>query len=265
MCADRLLVMGDDRSAGAHIARDWIGGQRWQGWRLEVVTATRPPAGDREHPSPLAVPAESDHPSTSALDQAQLSSVTYREIPGDPRSILLEQHADLLVIGPRGHGRLKALHLGSTAEYMLSGCHTPVVMAKRAGPVRTVLVCTDASGDALSAADSAARLPWLAEATVRVVTVDTGRFDPQEALASVAARFEGIEVQRVVLSADGGVTSALEAAIEEQQADLVVLGARGRSGLRHLLVGSTTAAIARDTGCSLLVRRQDPPATGAGG
>jgi nucleotide-binding universal stress UspA family protein len=51
----------------------------------------------------------------------------------------------------------------------------------------------------------------------------------------------------------GNPTEQIVAEAREWQADLVVLGTHGRSGLPRLLLGSIAEATLRDAGCSALV------------
>ncbi|MFM8795004.1 MAG: universal stress protein, partial [Acidimicrobiales bacterium] len=49
----------------------------------------------------------------------------------DPRTALLEEKADMVVVGARGHGGLAGLLLGSTADYVARHARVPVVIIPR--------------------------------------------------------------------------------------------------------------------------------------
>ena len=59
----------------------------------------------------------------------------------------------------------------------------------------------------------------------------------------------------VISSAKGIVGSRLSDAANELDVDLVVVGARGRSAVRRLLLGSTSDFVATHAPCSVLVVR----------
>nr|MDT0667796.1 universal stress protein [Micromonospora sp. DSM 115978] len=95
-----------------------------------------------------------------------------------PRLVLGDQtDADLLVVGPRGQGELKALSIGSTADYVLHHPPAPLVIANAGRPVRRVLVCTDGSAAARRASTVLAGLPWAADVEVTVLSVADERHD----------------------------------------------------------------------------------------
>lgn len=252
------LVFGDDRSPGSEVCWGWIDAQRWPGWRLEVVTAHMPAAGP-----PLPATETTLHPWSP--EQPRVPSPTtgftvveHLTAEADPR-LALDRPADLLAVGPRGPGLLKALHLGSTAEWLLEQPPAPLVMARLAAPVRTALVCHDGSEHAQAATEALARLPWTADVAVTVLAIDDGRVDAgaaiERARAVLADRTAGFDASTVA----GRPTASIHDAIEGRRPDLVVLGTRGLTGLHRLRVGSTAGAVARSARCSVLVARPGEP------
>lgn len=69
-----------------------------------------------------------------------------------------------------------------------------------------------------------------------------------------AAHFEGLEVETKVVVAAGAAAGILDA-IDDWKPDLVVLASHGRSGVMHLLLGSTTEKVARHAPCEVLIVR----------
>lgn len=41
-----------------------------------------------------------------------------------------ESHADLVIIGSRGHGKMRRTLLGSVSDYVLHHCHVPVIVCR---------------------------------------------------------------------------------------------------------------------------------------
>jgi nucleotide-binding universal stress UspA family protein len=238
------LVFGDDSTPGSDVCWLWVNNQRWEGWRLEVVTAhlprLQPPPSGESATLHEWVPPDPREPFAEAgfAEVAQLTGDV------DPR-LALCRTADLVAIGARGPGVLKSLGLGSTAEYLLHDPPGPIVIARGARRVRRVMVCTDGSPHAERALRAFATLPWAAGTDVHVVSVDDGRTDADRAAAAAKDELAaaGTVVETSVLR--GQPTEVLVHEIEHHVPDLVVLGTRGLTGLRRLRVGSTAGAIAR--------------------
>lgn len=256
----RWLVVGDDRADSSAAVWGWVAAQPWDGWRVTAVTA-RPPAD--------GIPSEDPAPHPWQPEPA-------RELPGgpvehvvaaaDPRVVLDGyRDADLIVIGPRGPGLMKRLHLGSTAEWLVSGHRplAPVVVARSTQPVHTVLVCTDGSPHALDAVRTLASLPLLRGAQVTVLGVDApqGEMRPAVLEAAHLLRAAGAEHVRTLLVGAVPMTVTFDVRptilgmIEKTEPDLVVLGTRGLGGFRRAVLGSTASAVVRHAPCSVLVGR----------
>jgi nucleotide-binding universal stress UspA family protein len=141
--------------------------------------------------------------------------------------------------------------------------------------IKTILVATDFSEDANSARDYAVEFSKVFESRLRLIHayhVDTpavyGSFDgglmiPQDILEPIRRGAEAsIEVQVKELAAAGldvegravnknAVSAILEEA-EQLSADLIVMGTRGLTGLKHVLVGSTAERTVRLAQCPVV-------------
>jgi nucleotide-binding universal stress UspA family protein len=76
----------------------------------------------------------------AGLDASARVPVRTRHLTGHPATLLADasRDADLLVIGPSGHGALVGLLLGSAATYLLGHAECPVVVVRgREGPLPT--------------------------------------------------------------------------------------------------------------------------------
>lgn len=253
----RRIAFGDDGSPGADVAWLWIVEHAWPGWALDVVTAHDPPIGPPPSQAERTLhewaPASMRH----APPAAALAGVRHLTASIDPRLALLEP-ADLVVVGAQGAGVLHALHLGSTADWLLHDPTSPLVVARHGRATTRVLVCADGSAHAAAAIAAAATLPWLASTSVRVLVVDNGVIDAELAAGSTVAALRPTGAAIEVVRAQGRPTSAVLAEIATSSPDLVVLGTRGLGGWQRLRLGSTTNAVVRGTGCSVLVANADP-------
>ena len=248
-----VLAFGDDRSEAASRCWEWIVDHRWDGWGLEIITA-EPPA-DMHPVAPEEAelhPWQPDEPRDAA--EGGFSSVEHLRAEVDPRIALIARPWDLVAIGPRGSGFLKSLHLGSTADWLLREPASPLVIARQPGPVTRVLLAADGSAHAKRTTACLAAIPWIQDVTVEVVAVDDGQIDIESALTSATEvlSVSGAGVTTVALH--GSPTRAISERIEETTPHLVAMGAKGSGGgLKQLVLGSTTAAIAGSTQCSILV------------
>lgn len=197
-----------------------------------------------------------------------------------------EAGADLLVLGARraegaGGG------LGAVAAQCVRRAASNVLLVREghAGAFRTVVACVDFSPASLRALDQAARVAAQDGAALHVLHVfmppwrrfhyraPTPEADPhfaqayREALERRLAAFAaglGSEIEYLkptyALFEYHGHRSGIVEYARDAAADLVVLGTRGRSNLRDLLLGSTAERALNESPCSVLVVKPDEPA-----
>lgn len=249
----RTLVFGDDGSAEADTAWSWVQNHRWPRWTVEVVAARTPPPGP---PDPVHAQLRSwDPPVPRLLPEASgVSRTLHLTADSDPRLVLGRcTDASLLVIGPRGRGAWKALHIGSTAEWLLHHPPAPLLIVRDPSPTSRILVCTDGSPHASAAIDALAAVPWLVHCKVTVLSVaDRSVPDPQrcvdeavDRLSPLASDVAGIAVRADPLSLVVNVSRSIMDTIEAQQPNIVALGTRGLGFIKRLQAGSTASAICR--------------------
>jgi nucleotide-binding universal stress UspA family protein len=126
-----------------------------------------------------------------------------------------------------------------------------------------VLVGTDGSPDAVRAADWLARFPLPAESQILVVSVlpHLGPRAPEHQNALHAQARQVVEDARLKLAPaavdvrllEGAVRERLLQTAEEWNADLIVLGARGLSGVERALLGSVSLSVAREARCAVMI------------
>jgi nucleotide-binding universal stress UspA family protein len=249
----RTIVFGDDDSPSADLAWLWINCHTWPGWRLEVLRATDPVAVKvaAHRPEPRSwIPANPRRP----FQEAQLEDLDFLIVDEDPRLALLRD-ADLTVIGPRGRGFLKAIHVGSTAEFLMTRPVHPLLIVRHGRPTQSVVVCHDGSANARVATAALCRLPWAPGLKVTIVVVRDGCADVEYAIeAATTPLIEvGAEVSTRVLR--GEPTDELLRFVDDDQPDLVVLGASALGGPQQLVVDSPANIVAHRTQVSVLLGR----------
>ena len=70
-------------------------------------------------------------------------------------------------------------------------------------------------------------------------------------------RKQGLSVETVVR--EGYAATVIEEEANRQQADLVVIGTRGLSGVKHLLLGSVAERVVQKAPCPVLTVKTDEP------
>jgi len=189
-------------------------------------------------------------------------------VSGSPADVLCDMSAsaDMVVLGYRGRGGLAGLLLGSVSSQVAAHARGAVVVVRghwRPVPGHVplpVVVGADGSGAsqpavAFAFAEAALRdVPLLAVCALADTPNILGgaRFleaDFEQALAKCEADYPAVVVRRqVVQGAPRG--ALLDAAAGAQ---LLVVGARGRCGLRGMMLGSVSMAVLHHSPCPVAV------------
>ncbi len=249
------IAFGDDGSPSADVAWLWLNTHAWSGWEVAVVRAEVPDLSQLPFDTAVTRLHEWQPPSPrSAFAEAEFARVRHLMAVGDPRIVLSScRDVRLIVIGPHGPGLLKAVHLGSTAEWLLARPPSPLLIVKSARPVRSVLVGMDGSASAWLAVRTLAALPWLSGVRVTVLGAEDGRPEVRAAVSASADELRTVAAGVTVRMAGAPAATAIHDVLDRTDVDLVVLGTRGHTGIKHLLLGSTASHVARAARCSVLV------------
>lgn len=185
-----------------------------------------------------------------------------------------ERDAGLVVLGAKRHNLVSRWLGGSTAKNAIRALDVSVLITTGPGPIGRVLAAvdlSDASGPTLAAAEEVARLTG---ATLRVLHVIEPLPYAAEGMSMVdaavladeaEAAFDRTVWSRVTLpSAEravrrGPALAVIEEEATEWQADLIVVGAHGRSRVERIFLGSVSEGIVNALPASILVVRAPPP------
>ena len=201
-----------------------------------------------------------------------------------------ESSIDLIVTATRGNTGLQHLALGSTAERIVRYAPCPVLVArpgkgwKETGgngglqksdrPFRRIVVPVDFSTCSMKglayarslAREFDARLHLLNSVAVQyyLTSDEYARFDlpllmreaeetAREQMSNLMHRtdWEGLEVESSLEVGHAGERICTLA--EKDQADLIVTATHGRTGLKHILLGSTAEYVVQHAPCSVMV------------
>ncbi len=197
-----------------------------------------------------------------------------------------ESQADLILMATHGRRGLAHLLLGSVAQAVLRTVSVPVLtlrLGQGARPltgVKRILWATDLSAVSEGAWQYALTLAGVFEADM-VLLHAVSPPEIAEALAEHPGPLPEAEVQRSFPTVEqelgrrqreaeatglrahwkvvvGAPTEVIVAQAETEQAGLIVMGTRGRTGLPHVILGSVAAAVIRKAPCPVLAVQTTP-------
>lgn len=190
-----------------------------------------------------------------------------------------KRDTDLIVAGRHGEHGLAERFIGSTTERIARHAPCSVYVchpARREQPVmiKHIIAATDLSEHAEPAVAAAAALAGKLDAWVTLVHVydllpavellqEPYDLHPDNSFRAVLgdkldkvrdARLEGIPSDTLVLRNKSTVTALCDLA-SDKEADLIVLGTHGLTGVTRFLLGSVAERVIRHAPCSVLVVR----------
>lgn len=174
--------------------------------------------------------------------------------------------ADLVATGTRGRTGVAHAVFGSVAERVARCAHSPVLTAHADSPkpglYRRVLVPSDFSPDADLAlawarllvektggtliVQHSCEIPPLLSGSAELTRAAIEKAlesSAREKLERIRSSIAGCTVETIV--SNGRADTAILEAAKTARADLIVMGTRGRTGLAHVLMGSTAERVLR--------------------
>ena len=202
-----------------------------------------------------------------------------------------EMPADMIVVGHRGHGGWESALLGSVSAEVVDHAPCPVLVARddRIGPV---VLADDGSPHARAAESIIAGCPLFAglpitvvsvvrggipdaisvapimyaaglDASIRATEAETAAVETACTTAADRLRHAGLDAEPVVRMGDPA--HEIIAVARERGAGVIVVGTRGQTGLRRLILGSVARNVLFHAPCSVLIARggirMPPPTT----
>lgn len=207
---------------------------------------------------------------------------SHEVLNGAPLDLLLQEsrsrRADLLVLGVNGDSLLP-YGAGTVATKCLRKSATKVLLVKQTHPrpFRRIVACVDFSETAREAVKQALRVAAQDQAALHFLHVFQAEWNTWSTQAQFAALADFERNYRAILENNlrlfapvSAATPAIHSVVQAKthghgiaeyarsvDADLVVLGSRGRTTLKYILLGSTVERLLKEVPCSVLVVR--PP------
>lgn len=196
-----------------------------------------------------------------AAKKAVICETVLREAR-DPAGAIVEEatgkKADMIVVGRRGRrGLLKAL-MGEIAAKVIAHAPCKVLVVPRAAKIecRNILAATDGSTHGNAAATEAIAIAKRCGSKVIALCAarDESELDEAKANAGVVAQLgqkEGVSVE--ALTPLGRSHDAIVETAGGRGVDLIVMGTYGKTGVKKLLMGSSTEKVIGQAGCAVMV------------
>jgi universal stress protein E len=191
--------------------------------------------------------------------------------------------ADLIAMGAHRKRILRNVFVGTTIERVMRTSHHPVLMvnAEPSGPYRHIIVATDMSPASANALRSAKGLGLLDGAYVSLLhafepfakgmmiyaNIEREKIEEhvahevREAKRSLTEFLSNLDLERLrydVRLEEGPTFYSIKKVVDKQQPDLLVIGTRGLTGAKRILLGSVADAVLRGVECDVLVVPPQP-------
>lgn len=206
-------------------------------------------------------------------------SIDIEGTEGSPASVIVQRAAtwgkgdphgaDLIVVGSSGLGRIERFVFGSVSQHVLASAPCSVRVCRGnpdrdRDPVRLV-IAHDGSSDADAAIDAMIARSWNEGTSAILVTALPSMFaggverwekdEIEDLHAEVVGRLETGGIATTSLIEQISPKRLLVDCAEKNDADCIVMGARGRTRFERMMLGSVSSAVAARAHCSVEVVR----------
>jgi nucleotide-binding universal stress UspA family protein len=269
------VVVGYDGSPGARAALDWAAREAASRCVPLLIVCCSVPAQPTDFSGTAARGADVVQAAAAEL-RARFAGleVSVSVTAADPRDALVAEEGagDVLVVGASTSGALERALLGSVPRLVARRTRCPLVVHRAGGrqPAQRIVVAVDGSPTSNGALELAADLATRDDAELVLVHVWKGqrgrgrsrlvdRQTAQGVLDDAELRCHGLDVELRSALVEGDPAEVIRNIAHD--ADMIVVGTRGRSALRTRLVGSVAQALTQDAPCTVVVV---PPARATG-
>jgi nucleotide-binding universal stress UspA family protein len=180
----------------------------------------------------------------------------------DPYQYIVDEAAkkqvEMIIMGRRGRTGLKRLMMGSVTAKVIGHAPCKVLVVPKAATItyKNILIATDGSKYSESAYREAISIAKRTGSNLIVLSVATKNANLPNAKKSVEKIRRDAEKEKIkveTLTPKGMPYKVIVDTAERKNADLIVVGSHGRTGLEKLLMGSVTERVIGHTGCAVMV------------
>lgn len=172
----------------------------------------------------------------------------------------IEKKTDMIVVGRRGRkGLLKAL-MGQVAAKVIAHAPCKVLVVPKAARIeyRNILVAVDGSVHSNAAATEAIAIAKQCESHIIALSAMRDESEREDATVQTNKVVEMAQKEGVSAEAVTPIGRSFNAIVETaggRGVDLIVMGTYGKTGVKKLLMGSSTEKVIGNAGCAVLVVR----------
>jgi nucleotide-binding universal stress UspA family protein len=184
----------------------------------------------------------------------------------DPAEVSLEysrQGYDIVIVGARGEDEKDPLMLGSVTKKVVTNATVPTLIIKKECALERFLACVDGSEHSIIALDYSIKLAQEMGSKITLINVEDRKLydmSPKTAVegGQLVISHAISSIGKPDLPADRrvefGVTpDVLVDVAEKEDIDLIVMGSRGMSGIKEVLLGSVSHGVSQHAKCSVLI------------
>jgi universal stress protein E len=200
---------------------------------------------------------------------------------GDPFQEIVqaavETGADLIAMGSHRKRLVRDVFVGTTIERVMRTGRHPVLMvnSELSGPYRRIIVATDMSEASAHALRSAKSLGLLDGAHVSLLHafepfakgmliyanvereniekyVDHEASETKRSMTEFLSNLDLTGLRYDVRLEEGGAFFTIKKIVDKEKPDLLVIGTRGLTGVKRILLGSVADAVMRGVNCDIL-------------
>ncbi len=200
---------------------------------------------------------------------------------GDPRDLILEmeekEDPDLVVIGSHKKGLIEKILIGSTAEKVVKHSTKPVLVIKGSEPTfrKKVLLAYDFSKTAERTVEFALSFLKPFQVEIKILHIDEPidlplverigkalyekyREEKKKYLDKIKDKFEeaGFKVSSEFASGRDPAEEIVDHVQKDKDIELVIMGSKGLSGLKRILLGSTSTEVFRKVEIPILIYKE---------
>ena len=189
----------------------------------------------------------------------------FRESTSVSQTIVEEATAkkvDMIVIGRHGHQGIARVLIGEVAAKVITDAPCKVLVVPKAARIgyKKIMVATDGSPHANTAVNEAISIAKRCGSHLIAVSAMRDKSEQEEAksitgTALEMAKKEGLSAE--ALTPTGKSFNVIVETASGMGVDLIVMGAYGKTGIKKLLMGSSTEKVIGNAGCAVLVVKSE--------